>query len=54
LQPKANDVVRTIDVPKEYINFVVGKGRKNIDKIATKSGTKKIMVPSRRISEGRL
>jgi predicted PilT family ATPase len=40
-------------VPKEYITFVVGKGRKNIEKIETKSGTK-IIVPSRRNSEGRL
>jgi predicted PilT family ATPase len=42
-----------IDVPKEYINFVVGKGRKNIEKIETKSETK-IMVPTRRSSEGML
>ena len=53
MQRKANDDVRIIDVPKEYITFVVGKGRKNIEKIETKSGTK-IVVPSRRNSEGRL
>ncbi|CAB4028188.1 vigilin isoform X1 [Paramuricea clavata] len=50
---KANNDVRMIDVPKEYINFVVGKGRKNIEKIETKSGTK-IIVPPRRNSEGML
>ncbi len=52
-QQKANgEVKKTCRVPKEYVPFVVGKGRKNIDQIATKSGTK-IRVPSPRNSEGR-
>jgi predicted PilT family ATPase len=55
LQLKVNDDRIKIDVhvPKEHIGLVVGKGRKNIEKIETKSGTK-IKVPSLRNAEGRL
>ena len=50
---KVNGEVKKIcRVPKAYVHFVVGKGHKNIDQLATKSGTK-IRAPSRRKSEGR-
>ena len=45
--------VKNIEVPKEYIHIVVGKGRNNLEKIETKTGTK-IIVPSRQDVEGRL
>lgn len=55
LQLKVNDDVIKIvvPVPKKYIGFVMGKGRKNIEIIETKSGTK-IKAPFRGNAEGKL
>ncbi|CAB4042601.1 ---NA---, partial [Paramuricea clavata] len=49
---KVTGDVRKIEVPvqKEYINFVLGKRHRNIERIETKSGTK-IKVPFRRNAE---
>ncbi|CAB3987636.1 vigilin [Paramuricea clavata] len=48
-----DDVIKLVPVPKKYRGFVMGKERKNIEIIETKSGTK-INVPFRGNAEGKL
>jgi predicted PilT family ATPase len=45
------DSITTIDVPKKYIGIVMGKERRNIAKIETKSETR-IKVASVQNTEG--
>jgi predicted PilT family ATPase len=45
------DSITTIDVPKKYIGIVMGKERRNIGKIETKSETR-IKVASVQNTEG--
>ena len=51
-QKKTSRVTRNLEVTKQYINFIVGKEHRNIEKLATKSDTR-ISVPSLRNAEGK-
>jgi hypothetical protein len=48
-----NGDVKNINVPKEYIHIVMGEGRKILEDIETKTGTKiRVLFPQN--AEGRL